>query len=96
MHTIYIYVYVHIHIYIYTFMILIVQDHEVCPEMYSGICTEATSAVQLQQAALAMVQESRGHCSPATKLFAKAGSYGRYPGNIERDLMRPLQLPIEP
>ena len=57
--------------------------------------TEATSAAQLQQAALAMVRESRGRCSQATINFAKAGSWGKYPGNIERDLMRSLQLPIE-
>ena len=50
---------------------------------------------QLQQAAAAMVAESRGHCSEATLQFARAGSWGKFPGNIERDIMRSLQLPLE-
>ena len=56
---------------------------------------KATSMAQLQQAAAAMVAESRGHCSEATLQFARAGSWGKFPGNIERDIMRSLQLPLE-
>ena len=56
---------------------------------------EATSAAELQAAAHAMLRESRGECSSATKLFAKAGNYGKFKGNVERDIMRGLKLPLE-
>ena len=64
------------------------------PENYFS--AEATSAAQLQEAALAMYRESRGNCSESTKMFAKAGCWGKFPGNVEHDIMRSLGLPLEP
>ena len=56
--------------------------------------SEATSVAELQKAAAAMVKESRGNCSSATKMMAKAGTSGKHPSNIERDIMRHLGLPL--
>ncbi|CAE7882330.1 unnamed protein product [Symbiodinium necroappetens] len=42
-----------------------------------------------------MVKESRGHCSEMTRMFARAGCSGKYPGNVERDIMRCLELPVD-
>ena len=35
-----------------------------------------------------------GSLSPLTEKLAKLGSYGKYPGNVERDLHNALKLPI--
>ena len=50
---------------------------------------------ELQKSAAAMVKESRGNCSAATKMMARAGTAGKHPGNIERDIMRHLGLPLQ-
>ncbi|CAE7296075.1 unnamed protein product, partial [Symbiodinium microadriaticum] len=55
----------------------------------------ATSVAELQKSAAAMVKESRGNCSAATKMMARAGTAGKHPGNIERDIMRHLGLPLQ-
>ncbi|CAE7508782.1 unnamed protein product [Symbiodinium sp. CCMP2592] len=54
----------------------------------------ATSVAEMQKAAAAMVKESRGNCSSATKMMARAGTSGKHPNNIERDIMRHLGLPL--
>jgi len=43
-----------------------------------------------------LAQESQGHCHELTKKIAKCGCYGKYPNNVERDLMSSLELPIAP
>lgn len=54
----------------------------------------ATSCAELQEAAYSMVQESGGACSKVTRSIARIGSYGKFPGNCERDLFRVLSLPV--
>ena len=50
---------------------------------------------EIQKAAAAVVAESRSNCSEMTKSFAKLGCSGKFPGNVERDLMRLLELPLD-
>ena len=45
--------------------------------------SEATSTAELQKAAAAMVKESKNNCSDMTRMFAKAGTSGKFPGNVE-------------
>ena len=55
---------------------------------------QAASAVELQQSAAAMIEESGGSASALTQRIASAGSRGRYPNNVPRDINRALQLPV--
>ena len=48
----------------------------------------------MQQAAAAMVTESAGHASYLTRKIARAGSSGRHPQNVQRDVNRALELPL--
>ena len=43
-----------------------------------------------------VTKESRGNVSELTKKLASTGAYGRHPQNIERDVFRALQLPLDP
>ena len=55
----------------------------------------ATSCVEIQESAMAMVRESNGNCSAVTKAISRIGCSGKFPGNCERDLFRVLTLPVE-
>ena len=59
------------------------------------IISKASSAVELQQAAAAMIAESGGHASALTHRLAAAGGHGRYRNNINRDVSRAFKLPLE-
>lgn len=39
-------------------------------------------------------KESHGNCHELTKRIAKTGCSGKWPANVERDLMTPLELPV--
>ena len=41
-------------------------------------------------------KESRGNCHELTKRIAKTGCSGKWPANVERDLMSALELPVAP
>ena len=56
---------------------------------------EASSAAGIQQAALAMQEESGDHCSELTRKIARAGTWGRHANNVGRDICRALGLPLE-
>ena len=58
-------------------------------------CTsQANSAADLQQAASAMLRESRGCGSALTKRIAAAGSHGKWCSNVARDISRALNFPL--
>ena len=42
-----------------------------------------------------MMAKENPYCSPLTHKIASCGSHGRHPQNIERDLYRALQLPLD-
>ena len=65
--------------------------------LLSSLGRGATSCAELQQSALAMALEAGWeHCSSVTRTIAKLGCYGKFPGNVERDLFNALSLPVEP
>ena len=61
---------------------------------FTELSNEASTAVEIQQSAAAMVKESGGAASALTRRIASAGKGGRYRGNISRDIRRALQLPL--
>ena len=60
-----------------------------------GYSVQATSAAELQQAAMAMIQESAGHASTLNYRIASAGSCGRHRQNVARDISRAINLPLD-
>eukprot|EP00435_Cladocopium_sp_Y103_P008588 s3618_g2.t1 len=73
-------------------------DHSYADYLISSLGRGATSCAELQRAAQASVQEAQahgGHLSELTTKMARLGCYGKYPGNIERDLCSLLEIPIQ-
>ena len=71
-------------------------NNSLCIHSSLKLLVEASCAADLQRAAAAMIQESGGRASALTHKLAAAGSRGRYPNNIPRDISRALQLPLAP
>ena len=72
------------------------DSQEFADHMLSSLGRGATTCSELQEAAMAMVLESKGHCSTLTHAISKIGCSGKYPANCERDLFKLLDLPVEP
>ena len=56
---------------------------------------EASCAADLQRAAEAMIREAGGKASHLTHKIASAGTHGKFPNNVPRDISRALRLPLE-
>ena len=59
-----------------------------------GICWQGWFWTFVYTGSWFCFKESGGHCHELTKKVAKTGCSGKWPANIERDLMSALDLPI--